>query len=437
MKCDAVVISTNFEQFIAEIVNIATEYGDFRRVLNIFTQIRYDCVMKHILYVITQTHYGGAAKYVRDLSLALNDYRNEPSASNDKTDEFSVTVAVGEGKEARWIKDLSSTGIEVIRLKHVKRNLSPWHDFVSGFELLKLYKKTTPDIIHLNSSKIGATGAVTAWLYKLITRRFSVKTIYTVHGLVLNEPLSVFHKAFYWFSEWFGAFFKDTLITVSEYDKNSLLKYHITPEKKIHVIHNGIDLTDAQKFPKKEQAKKLLNLDERITIGTIAGLYPTKGLVFALEAINSLEKSLKDKIHYVIIGRGPDREKLNAYIKQNKLAKTITLLGEKEDAQKYLKAFDVFVLPSVKEGLSYTLIEARSAGLPIITTNVGGNPEIITHKKTGLIVPSKNPLAIADAIKLLISDTGLSSLLSRNAMRNLREFSIEKMIAETIKSYDR
>ena len=107
-------------------------------------------------------------------------------------------------------------------------------------------------------------------------------------------------------------------------------------------------------------------------------------------------------------------------------------------AAPYLKAFDIFVLPSLKEGLPYTLLEAGLAGLAVIATDVGGNPEIIENKKTGLLVSPANADEIADAIKFLIENPAVSKNLSLNLRQKiLQEFSLERMVNETLKIYNR
>ena len=380
--------------------------------------------MKRVLYIITQTHHGGAQKYVHDLALNLSKRKN-----------FDVTVAVGEGRDQSWMNDLSDSNIPVLRLNHVKRNLSPVHDILSGFELLKLYRKTKPDIIHLNSSKIGATGAVTAWIYRLISRKANPKIIYTIHGLVLNDPSwSFIHKSYYRFAEWFGGLFKDSIIAVSEHDKQTAIKYAIAPKNKILVIHNGIN-TDQNQFLDRNGARSKLGLDDRFTIVTIAGIYKTKGIMYAIKSISILNEETRAKIHYVIIGDGPERHSLEDYVKRHNLANTITFLGAKDNARIYLKAFDLFVLSSIKEGLSYTLIEAVASGLPIIATDVGGNTEVIENKKTGIIVPPQNHVALADAITNLMQNESLRLSLAERAHKSMNRFSEKEMIDKTVSLY--
>jgi len=121
-----------------------------------------------ILYLITQSEFGGAQKYVSDLALSFKD-------------DFNVHVGVGRPATEPWLDNLEKNNISVHRFKHVVRNVNPYHNTVSIFEMKKLIKKIKPDVVHLNSSMIGFTGAVAARLAGV------PNVIYTVHGLVLND----------------------------------------------------------------------------------------------------------------------------------------------------------------------------------------------------------------------------------------------------------
>ena len=112
------------------------------------------------------------------------------------------------------------------------------------------------------------------------------------------------------------------------------------------------------------------------------------------------------------------------------------MLGKINNAQQYLKAFDIFCLPSIKEGLSYTLIEALAARLPIITTNVGGNPEIIENNINGILVNPKKPIDLAEAINNLLINKNLQDKFINNNLAKAKQFSLGKMISETEKIYN-
>ncbi|MFH1610511.1 MAG: glycosyltransferase family 4 protein [Patescibacteria group bacterium] len=373
-----------------------------------------------ILYLVTQTDPGGAQKYVHDLTLNLNK------------ENFEVEVGVGEGKEEKWMLDLKNQNIKVHRLKHVVRNLKPIHDFLSGFEIFSLLNKVKPDVIHLNSSKIGATGAVTGWIYKKLKNR-QMKIIYTVHGLVLNEPLLHWQRIYYKTSEKISGWYEDKIICVSEFDKQSCLKNKIAKPKKLITIRNGVDLNNLNLLSKEEAKTKLGIINQ--SIGTIANLYETKGLIYLIRAAKILIDKHKDLL-FIVIGQGKLKETLEKEIKKLNLENNFKLIGQKDNAQQYLPAFDIFCLPSVKEGLSYTLIEALVAGLPIITTDVGGNPEIVEDNVNGILVKPKKPLDLAEAIENILEDRGLQNKFKENNLEKAKQFSLDKMIKKTEEIYN-
>lgn len=159
-----------------------------------------------------------------------------------------------------------------------------------------------------------------------------------------------------------------------------------------------------------------------MVVGTIANFYPTKGLDILIQA-----SPLLGNVHTVIIGDGPARPA--------SVPPRTHLLGTIPDAARLLPAFDVFVLPSRKEGLPYALIEAMAAGLPIVATTVGGIPEIITHEKNGLLVPVENPAALAAAIRRLVDDPSFRAQLGNAAKTSAEKFSFAAQLANTLAVY--
>lgn len=384
--------------------------------------------MKTILYLITQSELGGAQKYVFDLAVNLKN-------------EFRTVVAFGEqGDGGELAQKLKAKNIEYHIIPSLKREISFSDDWKALWQIKKLIKKTKPDIIHLNSSKISILGALAGWLYnsKIFNRR--AKIIYTVHGWVFNEPLPKAARQKYLRLEKFTARFKDKLICVSHSDYDIAQKEKIAPDQKLITIHNGIKPIN---FLAKDEAKKILqthlpayfNLNEAdLLLGSIGNLYKNKGYEYLIEAIRILvDNGLNAKT--VIIGEGQGRKELENWISQLSLKKNIFLAG-RINAAPLLKAFDAYVCSSVKEGLSYTIIEAMSAELPIIATEVGGNSELIKNEQEGLLVPSKDPKKIARAIIKIANDFELAQKLARQArLKAEQNFTIEKMLEKTKQVY--
>jgi glycosyltransferase involved in cell wall biosynthesis len=308
----------------------------------------------------------------------------------------------------------------------MKRNINLFWDFFAFWELVALIKKEKPDIIHLNSSKAGFTGSFAGKLA-------GVKVIYTAHGFVFNEPLSPVRRQLYKDAERLASMFRDFIIAVSDADMESAVKNKTIGEDKISVIHNGIA---AINFLDREAARTHLNLPkDKFIFGTVAGFYRTKGIDVLIETICQLPKVILEKSQFIFIGGGPEFENCKLKIENLKLGRSIRLMGKIASADKYLKAFDCFILPSRKEGFSYTLLEAMQAGLPIIATNVGGNKEALGSD--AILIESENTRVLAQAIVNIFDDKEKQRSLSEQAKNRWQNFTEEKMFAETKKVYEK
>ncbi len=366
-----------------------------------------------ILYIITQSEFGGAQRYIFYLATSL-------------TEQGYETIVASGGKDG-LITKLKQQSIETRSLQHLVREISPLNDLRAYWEIKRLIKELRPDIIHLNSSKAGVLGALAA-------KHTGVKKIfYTVHGFVFNEPMADWKKLIYLWAEKFTAKYKNKLICVSQFDYQAAITNRICSEDKLIVIHNGIN--DFHLL-EQETARKKLDLPiDKIIIGTVANFYATKGLLYLIQAAKIIIKNYPHLI-FVIIGDGQLKPLLQKEIVDANLENNFKLLGVVDKASQYLKAFDLYVSPSVKEGLPFAILEAMKAQLPIVTTNVGGVPEMIQDKKNGLLVKPADPEALAIAINNLLTNKDLALNLSKQAKLNVdSDFSLNKMIDQTEKLY--
>lgn len=378
---------------------------------------------KTILYLITQSELGGAQKYILDLCFSLKN-------------DYNLVVAFGEqGEQGEMAEKLKENDIQYFAIPSLFRKIDSQADFFALGEIIKLIKKVRPDIIHLNSSKISVLGAMAIFRLKLNPFwRFKInktKIIYTAHGWVFHEP-GVNSLKYKKMERW-SARFKDKIICVSQMDYDSALQEKIAPKDKLVMIHNGIAPID---FLSREQARTQLGLGaDELVIGSIGNLYKNKGFEYLINATKILvDNGLKPKT--IIIGEGEEREELENWIRQFRLEKYVILKG-RMDAAAYLKAFDIYVCSSVKEGLSYTIIEAMRASLPIVATNVGGNPELIENEKTGLLVNPEKGEEISRAIIKFINNPELLNQVRQAAEEKAsREFTLENMIEKTREVYE-
>lgn len=381
--------------------------------------------MKTILYLITQSEFGGAQKYVLDLALGLKD-------------EFNIYVGMGgEGEKGEFTRKLKENNIEYYVLKYLKREISPINDFLAVFEIIKLIKKIRPDIVHLNSSKISILGSIASQICSMF--HVSCYVIYTVHGWVFNEPLAAWKKSFYFFAEKLTAILKNKIICINKLDYDIAKNQLKIKEKKLSLIYHGIKPIN---FLSREEARNKLISDfglgiSDFLIGTIANLYKTKGLEYLIEAIRMLISQYPNiPISLIIIGEGEERKNLEDLTGQLNLKNRVFLAGEIKNAGLLLPALDIYVNSSVKEGFPYSILEAMSASLPIVATKVGGTPEMISDGENGLLAEPANPEELAKRIKILIEDRNLRGILGEQAQKSIEEkFGIEKMIEKTKEVY--
>jgi glycosyltransferase involved in cell wall biosynthesis len=304
-----------------------------------------------ILFLVTKGTVGGAQKYVFDLAVNL------------PKDRFAVVVAYG--TKGKLALDLTNAGIRTFQLPSLARDVALGSDIKSFFEILRLLRSEHPDVLHLNSSKAGAVGA-------LAGRLAGVKRIiFTVHGWPFREDRNFISKGLIWLISWFTAILSTNVICVSEFDLRQAKRMPFIGEKTIR-IYNGIDLH--MQFGSGEIIRSKFPTGAKIT-GTVGELTKNKNQ----QAL--IEQAKGDPSMYVaIVGiEGEAKPMLESLIKQYGLSDRVKLFGY-IPANDALKGFDTFALPSTKEGLPYVLIEARLAGLPIVANRVGGVSEILDAK---------------------------------------------------------
>lgn len=356
---------------------------------------------KKILYVITKSSWGGAQRYVYDLATDL------------PTDSYDVAVALG--GNGPLIDRLSAADIRTIRVANFTRNVSLFRDIRTLFELTSIFRTEAPDVIHLSSAKAVSIGALAGRIAGV------PRIIATIHGSAAQET---------WRPWW-------QRVVIRMIERISRLLAHVTivVSKADHtegttLIHNGIaDII----FKPRTQARSELGLPEQaFIVGTIGELTANKNQSLLIDAVGALTP---DNITLAIIGDGELLSELEIRARKYP-AHDIRFLGYTERAPQYLRAFDIFVLPSLKEGLPYVLLEAGLAGLPVIATNVGGISEIIEDKKTGLPIASEDFSALSQTLQMLLDNKTACGQYG-NALREkvAHDFSLQNMVAKTIACY--
>ena len=224
-------------------------------------------------------------------------------------------------------------------------------------------------------------------------------------------------------------------ITVSRLLEDYLLADIHVPRAKVTRICNGVD---TRRFkPQRDPARSVLSAapfvaDGRLVFGTIGRMQAVKDQLTLARAFSVLLRTrpdLRTRVALVMIGDGPLREQALALLREAGCADLAWLPGTRGDTPALLNAFDVFVLPSLAEGISNTILEAMATGLPVVATEVGGNPELVVPGETGTLVPREDPTALAAALAAYVEDPGALARHGAQARaRACRELSLEHMI---------
>ena len=186
---------------------------------------------------------------------------------------------------------------------------------------------------------------------------------------------------------------------------------------RVSVLYSGIAINDLKHLKSREEFSCLYSLKEnQIIIGTVANLFPRKGYEYLIEALVEVKETFSNLCCF-IVGEGSEsyQKKLVGLVEERGLSSHIYFVGFQEDVYDFLNAFDLFVLPSLMEGFGIALLEAMAMSKPIVASNVGGVPEVITDCETGILVPSKDPKALASAIIRMLVDNDMRNRLGRAA----------------------
>lgn len=359
----------------------------------------------NLLHVVLEMGIGGLQRLITDTTLAMD--RNRFNIEVVCLDELGCFADV-----------LQANGIPVTLLRRHDRHL-----VLYPIRLARFMRQRKIDVVHMHPGSFifGILAAVLA--------RVPV-TVYTEHGRAVPEhPLRILEDRV-------SGVFVDRIIAVSKELEIYLAEAIKLPPQKICTVINGIKVTEFVRRPKDPNLLLEFGIspDTKI-LGTVARLDPIKDQVTMIEALQFVREKVPN-VHLLLVGDGPARSELEALAQAKGLEKNVTVTGQRNDVPKLINLFDLFLLSSLREGTSISLLEAMSSGVAPVVTNVGGNPAIVNHGVDGLLVPSREPQALAEAIvELLINDTKRNVLADAAAAKVREQFSIETMVRQYVQIY--
>jgi glycosyltransferase involved in cell wall biosynthesis len=364
-----------------------------------------------VLEMIDKPFLGGGQKNLLSLARSLDKTRFE--------------VAVCSRDNGPLVDELNKDGIE-----HLSIPFSKKINMKIVREIAKFQKSKQFDIIHTHG---GVSGFYGRWA----ARRCRIPVvIHTLHGIHYLHYRNAILKYFFVLLERYFSRFTDALIFVSNADKHKGQRYKLEPGKKVHMIENGIDLSGLSlRANQIKNGHDLGTTSAQPIVGTVARLHRQKGLSYLIKAAKKLYQ-VYPKVKVMIVGEGPQRHKLERLSKSLGLLDTVLFMGERKDVISILSTFDVFILPSLWEGLPYALIEAGALGLAVVASDIDGNSEIIRDGETGILVPPKDTEALAMSIIKLLSNEVTRNRIGKNLKESiLPRYTLTRMVQQTQELY--
>ncbi len=225
------------------------------------------------------------------------------------------------------------------------------------------------------------------------------------------------------------------MIAISGQVKEHLICDFKLDERKISVVNNGIDAANFGDFSAREKMRQALGVNDAPLVGIIARLSDVKGHTYLLQAMQSVIKTFPSA-KLLIVGEGKTKDALVKEADDLGIKDNVLFLPEAENTKDVLAAMDIFVMPSLQEGLGLALMEAMAQGLAVVGSDVGGIKSLIQDKVTGLLVKPADPLGLIRAISDLLNDAAKRVLLAENAREFIiNNFSQEKMVNQTERVY--
>ena len=310
------------------------------------------------------------------------------------------------------------------RFKFDFKVLKELHDFINNYSI---------DILHTHGLKPNFYGYILSKFTKL-------PIIATTHSWISNpieqylksNNLTLFSALQYHFDQKLLRKF-DKIIAISEFIQNKLVGNKIEL-KKIELIYNGVNISDYYHSTLNIRSEFTINNDS-IIVATAARLSIEKGLIYYLEAAKKVLEIYENTI-FLLTGSGPLLKKLQTKTLEHGIKKNVLFTGFRTDMAAVYKSIDIFILPSIREGMPMVLLEAMASSKPIIATNVGGISEIITNNLDGLLVEPGNSKDLALSIIRLIQSEKLKESLAKNAYQTVQDrFSVQKTTQKYYKCY--
>jgi glycosyltransferase involved in cell wall biosynthesis len=358
----------------------------------------------HVVLVVNSVEMGGVEEHVRQIATGLAER------------DARVTVIVPEEEALDPLARAAlAAGASVVRLTLSRGMLRP-----AGLKrlrrLIQVLRQRRTEVMHLHL--VGFGGGRWTLIGAILARVPAI--VCTIH-VAPTEPQT-------WKTRLGRALltpFVDRYIAVSQASKNRLVEYLGMPPDRLVAVSNAVEL---QRFatpvePGRSAVREQWGIPpDAPVLGVLARLAPQKGLTYLVSALPAILAQYPDT-YVLVVGEGYLRPDLEAQAQELGVESRLLLVGYHANVVDYLRASDMFVLPSLFEGMPLSILEAMGAGLPVIATAVDGTPEVVIDGETGLLVPPADPEALAQAVNRLLDDRQLAARMGQAGRARADSFS--------------
>jgi glycosyltransferase involved in cell wall biosynthesis len=357
----------------------------------------------NVVRVITRLNIGGPAIHAILLTHALDD------GAVFKSTLVAGSTAQHEGDMLHLARE---HGVRPVMLPALGREISPMDDLVSLARMVQLVRQIRPDVVHTHMAKAGTIGRVAARICGVPL------VVHTYHGHVFHSYFSPLKTRVFVTIERALGLATNRIIVLGDGQRDEIASYGVAPIEKLVPIRLGLELgqfLNAERL-RGELRRELGFSADTPLVGIVARLVPIKAHEVFLQAAVRVRETLPTA-QFLVIGDGERRHELGELAQQ--LGVAVHFLGWREDMPRLYADLDVVGLSSLNEGSPVALIEALASARPVVSTSVGGVPEVVIHGQTGLTVPPADPTAFAAAVVTLLRDRPLGERLGQAGRRHV------------------
>jgi len=384
-----------------------------------------------VVHVITRFDKGGSAENTFLTLRGLDGRRYEGFLACGSPGRYPISPAEERAVEEN-LAALAALGVEVITLPHLVREIRPLSDLRAFVSLLGLFRRLRPVIVHTHTSKAGILGRWAAWLCRVPV------IVHTPHGHVFWGYFGPAETRLFILFERLSALVTHRIITLTEQERRDHLRFRIAPAGRFTVIHSGVDLSRLSPPDDETLATVRAGLvipPHGVIIGTVGRLTGIKGHDTLLEAAARIRAECDD-LYLVFIGDGELREDLENRAKGLGLADRVVFTGWRRDVAPLLALFDIFVFPSLNEGMGKAVVEAMAMGKPVVASRIGGIVDLVEDNVNGLLVPPGDPAALAEAVLSLLRDGKRRVAMGKEGLKRAVNLGDRTMVERLGKVYE-